>query len=100
MDISQALCAQIAPDLYFPEDMNESLSSTSIAIKKLCVKCPIAVACLDKALSYSQADDWGIWGGTSMYERIKLRKNKDALETYKQYLLENSHVYKTKGEAA
>jgi WhiB family redox-sensing transcriptional regulator len=64
-----ALCAQVDPDLWFPEKGG----STGQA-KQLCQVCPVIDDCLSYALTQSSSDDWGVWGGTTEHERRQLRQ--------------------------
>ena len=43
-----------------------------VKAKKICAACPVRVQCLDWALSHPQAEDAGIFGGTSFRERRKI----------------------------
>lgn len=44
--------------------------------KALCADCPTRLPCLDHALTYEEA---GIWGGTTQYERRKIRGRRGLL---------------------
>lgn len=49
-------CRSAAPDLFFaesPVDLERA--------KQLCVRCPVRVLCLAKALE--RQEPWGVWGG-------------------------------------
>lgn len=60
----QALCAEVDPELWFPEK-----GGSSAAAKTLCFACPIREACLAYAMT---TDEIGIWGGTSANDRRQL----------------------------
>lgn len=62
---SDALCAQISPELFFPEK-----GGSTQAAKKICAQCEVGRECLDDALG--RKDQSGIAGGFSPQERKKL----------------------------
>ena len=64
-----ALCTSTDPEIFFPE-----IGQTNHMAISICVQCPISLVCLNDALSITQANDFGIWGGTSAKERVKLRQ--------------------------
>lgn len=45
------------------------------AAKRICARCPVAVACLDYALSLFPDPD-GVWGGTDERERMAIRRER------------------------
>jgi hypothetical protein len=62
-----ALCAQVDPELFFPEK-----GGSSRAAKQVCAGCDVRAECLQDAL-----DRWelfGVWGGLSECERRKLAR--------------------------
>jgi hypothetical protein len=60
-----ALCAQVDPDLFFPEKGGRSPSAV-----RVCRRCPVAAECLEFSLENRQR--YGIWGGTSEKQRRRL----------------------------
>lgn len=65
--MEQALCAQVDPDLWFPDK-----GAAATQARKICGRCPVRQECLDYALS--GADTWGgmsngIWGGLTARQR-------------------------------
>jgi hypothetical protein len=60
MDKGTALCSEVDPDLFYPEQGD--WASAKIA-KALCAACPLQADCLDNA------DTWGIWGGVTERDR-------------------------------
>lgn len=60
---ADALCAQIDPELFFPDEGGGS----TLAAKKICGGCDVRAKCLDYALA--NRERFGIWGGTSPRER-------------------------------
>ena len=69
---SDALCAQVDGDLFFPEKGGSSKEA-----KKVCAECPIRVECLQYALDHGER--YGIYGGLSERERRKLQPRKQNL---------------------
>jgi WhiB family transcriptional regulator, redox-sensing transcriptional regulator len=61
-----ALCAQVDPDLWFPDK-----GQPSAPAKRLCLECPVREVCLRYALEHDER--FGIWGGLSERERRRLR---------------------------
>jgi WhiB family transcriptional regulator, redox-sensing transcriptional regulator len=64
-----ALCAQTGPDFFFPAP-----GSSTREAKKLCGACPEQAACLAYALENDER--FGVWGGLSERERLRLRRGK------------------------
>jgi WhiB family redox-sensing transcriptional regulator len=61
-----ALCAQIDPELFFPEKGGSTREA-----KKICNQCDVVRECLQDALSHEER--FGIWGNTTERERRKIR---------------------------
>lgn len=61
----RALCAQTDPEAFFPEKGGSTREA-----KRVCMKCPVRVDCLDYALE--NGERFGIWGGLSERERRPL----------------------------
>lgn len=66
------ICSTVDPDLWFPEG-----PSGGFAAKKLCRTCPVITECLEYALENGEM--FGIWGGMSTNERLKLRRHRRKL---------------------
>lgn len=64
---ASALCAQVDPDLFFPEKGGRTEEA-----KRICRKCPVRAECLEEVLN-SGADRYGIWGGHGERERRDMR---------------------------
>lgn len=62
-------CEGVDTDFFFPE-LREFDGNHQAAIR-ICQKCEYQVACLDYALNNKVL---GIWGGTSMIERERMRR--------------------------
>jgi WhiB family redox-sensing transcriptional regulator len=67
----RALCAEIDPELFFPE--RGGAGTTPIA-KALCGRCPLKDYCLERALN--DREIYGIWGGTSEAQRRHMRRDR------------------------
>lgn len=68
--IEKALCAQIDPDLWFPEKGGSTREA-----KKMCLSCEVRAECLEIALENEER--FGIWGGLSERERRRLIKERE-----------------------
>lgn len=66
----QALCAQIDPELFFPQ-----LGDNTSAAKQICRSCPVAEPCLEWALSLPN-DEYGIYAGTTVAQRRRIREQR------------------------
>lgn len=62
-----ALCAQVDPELFFPDT-----GGSPVAAKRVCGRCHVRAECLEYALATCQR--WGVWGGMSEQERRKLKR--------------------------
>lgn len=65
--MSDALCAQVTTEEFFPEKGG----STKFP-KSICAACPVRDACLQYSIDTNQSH--GIWGGLSERERRPLRR--------------------------
>lgn len=64
---SRALCAQVDPELFFPEKGDHTSSKQA---KTVCRRCQVQQECLAAALE--QREMYGVWGGTSEKDRRSL----------------------------
>lgn len=64
---SRALCAQVDPELFFPEK-----GGTDRPAKQVCQGCEVRPECLAYALEHGE--HFGVWGGLSRPERLKLKQ--------------------------
>lgn len=62
-------CRDADTELFFSETRRGGAEA-----KLLCRGCPIVDACLAWALTQASEDLHGVWGGTTNYERRKLRR--------------------------
>jgi WhiB family redox-sensing transcriptional regulator len=67
-----AVCAQVDPDLWFPEK-----GSTPHEAKAMCRRCPVTTECLNDALANDEL--FGVFGGLSAQERRKLKRQTAAV---------------------
>lgn len=67
--MADAACAQVDPQLWFPEKGGSSREA-----KRICQACPALQKCLAYALEH---DELGIWGGTSERQRKQLRSGRE-----------------------
>ena len=58
-----ALCAQVDPELWFPEK-----GESSRPAKRICQRCPVQAECRSAALA--RCEQYGIWGGLTYKERL------------------------------
>lgn len=82
IDASDALCAEIDPELWFPSVENGRVQASYEAAgyaKSVCARCPISLACLLTALH--NKEEYGIWGGATPRER-KAIKTKAQAKTF------------------
>lgn len=64
-DWTLAACLDADPDVMFP-DKGEHPNPA----KRVCLRCPIIVDCLEHALT--QSEGFGVWGGCTAKERTKI----------------------------
>lgn len=74
---TDAVCAQVDPELFFPEK-----GGSTRPAKRICDSCEVKAECLDYAM---QGDErFGIWGGLSERERRKYKKSGELPPRYTQ----------------
>jgi WhiB family redox-sensing transcriptional regulator len=73
-DLPGALCAQIDPDSWYPE--NGRWRGADSEAKAVCEECEVRVQCLEWALEHDER--YGIWGGLSANERARLKRVRPA----------------------
>jgi WhiB family redox-sensing transcriptional regulator len=67
----QAACRGHNPDIFFPEDFGTPDHKKKVKLaKSICSYCPVIEKCYNHALKH---EDYGIWGGTTAAERIRIR---------------------------
>lgn len=70
-EIGEHLPCRQAPDLYYPAigEMHEIRLA-----KNACKPCPIRMLCLEYAIKHNETE--GIWGGMTVSERKKIRRER------------------------
>lgn len=71
----QAACADTNPDLFY--DLGGRRSG--LDAKAVCAHCPVVDLCLEAAIAVDPADDYGVWGGSTPPERVRMRRARTAL---------------------
>ena len=71
-DLTEALCGQTDPELFFPEK-----GGTTEPAKAICRQCTVQAECLNWAMT--NREEFGIWGGLSPNEREALRKRRHTI---------------------
>ena len=69
----RALCAEVDPELFFPEK-----GGTTRDPKRICRACDVRAECLDYALKHGER--YGIYGGMSERERRRLMRHETTTE--------------------
>ena len=64
-----ALCAEIDPELWFPEK-----GGSTAPAKSVCRACEVRAECLEYALEHEDISAHGIWGGVSERDRRRLQR--------------------------
>ena len=64
---SYALCPTVDPEIFFPDKGGDPRDA-----KRICMRCPVRNQCLEEALARPEV--WGVWGGTTEYDRKNLRR--------------------------
>ena len=62
-----ALCAEVDPELFFPDKGESSRSA-----KRVCAECEVRAECLQYALDHGER--FGVWGGLSERERREVAR--------------------------
>lgn len=63
-----ALCREVDSALMFPAEGESPRTAQRIR-----GGCTVARICLEEALSFPAAEDYGVWGGTTRRQRLKIR---------------------------
>lgn len=72
--VELAICAQVDPELFWPEKGNMATAALKICGSKEAPNCPVREKCLEYALARGECG--GVWGGTTQEMRKKLRRNR------------------------
>jgi WhiB family redox-sensing transcriptional regulator len=66
--MDDAICAEVTPDIFFPETGNAFTRQA----KAICAECPVRQICLEYSFEH---DIWfGIWGGLTPAERRRAKR--------------------------
>lgn len=69
--MDDASCAEVAPDVFFPEPG----SGVQLGfVRQICEACPVRVTCLEYAVS--ERIEFGVWGGLTPSERRRVRRGR------------------------
>ncbi len=74
--MERAQCRGHDPELFFPEP-GPHMAPAMAAAKAICAMCPVVGECLSYALA--EVGIVGVWGGTSVRERVKIRRAQRAV---------------------
>jgi len=66
-----AACDGIDVSQFYPEN-----GWATAAAKRVCARCPVQPQCLEEALSWPAEHDWGVWAGTSRWDRRRIRQER------------------------
>jgi WhiB family redox-sensing transcriptional regulator len=68
----RARCREIGTDVFYPESSEDT--EMVDAAKSICEVCPVKPQCLEEALDTREV--YGIWGGTSAWQRRALHRQR------------------------
>ena len=68
--MEDALCQEVGVEVFFPPDDKPVSRDFYRQAKRICDNCPVKKQCLDFGIS----DQYGVWGGTTPQERVKIRE--------------------------
>jgi WhiB family redox-sensing transcriptional regulator len=71
VDWSQASCAGISTEVYYPDDRGNAGFNRNPALRRVCQACPIISECANYALVNEQE---GFWGGLTARARRDIRR--------------------------
>ena len=74
IDMEKAACKTADPEIFFADGNDRELVAEA---KSYCGICPVVLQCLTYAL---KNDEFGVWGGTTLSERLKVRNNPKAFK--------------------
>jgi WhiB family redox-sensing transcriptional regulator len=67
-----ALCQEIGVEVFFPPDDKPVSRDFYRQAKRICNNCPVIAECLEFGIS----EQYGVWGGTTPQERVKIREQR------------------------
>lgn len=72
-----AACIGQVTDLFYPEPGTKGAAKQANEIKSFCRICTVSEDCLEYALK--NEEDFGIWGGYTPKERIKIKRERSIM---------------------
>jgi WhiB family transcriptional regulator, redox-sensing transcriptional regulator len=66
----KAACRGLGPEYFYGTQSGNDHRLRERAAKAVCAECPVIETCLAWALSTKES--WGVWGGLTVNERIRL----------------------------
>lgn len=77
-----AACREVDPEIFFVDygwvgRPPGTLKKQREAALAVCQPCPVKVECLEDALAAPATRDYGVWGGTTRYQRVALRQTRN-----------------------
>lgn len=80
----RARCNGLDTNCFYPaaESRHDAAASKAVITRarKICRPCPVRMACLAYALQVPPGADWGVWGGTSRFQRAEIRAGRMTVE--------------------
>lgn len=67
--IQRAACRGLDTNMFYPERGDKNMAK---AARSVCEQCPV----IDDCMEYGISEKFGLWGGTSVMERRRLRKQR------------------------
>ncbi len=76
-----AACQNLDTELFFVDygwvgRPPRSLKKEREAALAVCAPCPVRAECLGYALDVGASRDFGVWGGTTRYQRVEIRQTR------------------------
>lgn len=76
-----AACVGIDTEFFYPP-RDKFQDGEAALLKRMCLNCPVKQACLEWGLTMER---YGVWGGTTPYERFSIRKQLEIVVSDPQY---------------
>jgi len=80
-NFDDARCKEIGLELFFEDEKGKFIDVRKA--KGICSGCPILDNCLEWALHHER---YGLWGGTTPYERMQIRRKKNIVMLEPKFL--------------
>ena len=73
-DYEAPLCAEVGGEYWFPEDLSGVGKDHDVSVaKRICGNCRHRIECAEWGI---QKERFGIWGGLTGYDRVKIRRRR------------------------